>query len=501
MWMKRPVSRACSVNANKHTNAIRPGIQGIPLLVISLSFASTLAVAQDFMPVRTLGQIGITENNQRVGDAVQAVCGQFVAENPDPAAANFAEQSALFDACGEMVHTANRIANSGGPEGRDLGIGVVELNAALQNAAGEESAAVSSLATETASSQTTVVNNRMATLISSSSTLKISSASILGQSAIVVADKDSQYPLSSGGAASADGGLRSAFGVYANVAGAFTNRSSTNDEDGFTADGSGFVVGADYFITDSFLLGAAFGFSASTLDFRVSDFVAGGSMDSEQTSVTGYGMWFSGNKYVNAVVGVGQGSADLERRILIQATDEAIALGNDGLNDTVDASTDTVETRLSLGAGMESNTGWLTLAAFGRISYLDLTVDGYDEAGSALALRVDEQDVESVTSSLGFRLVGAYSNQAAVILPQFSFEWVREYSDDERQIVSAYVNDPRQNSLVVVTDEPDRNYFIAGIGASAVFRNGIQAFVDVKSLLDLDSTHQTAVTLGGRYEF
>ena len=143
-----------------------------------------------------------------------------------------------------------------------------------------------------------------------------------------------------------------------------------------------------------------------------------------------------------------------------------------------------------------------TFAPFARVSYLSASMDGYDEVGSsALKLRVNSQDVDSLTGVLGFRAVSTFSTSKAIISPQFSLEYIHEFSDDSRQIVSSYVHDPRNVALVIVTDDPDRDYFSASLGVSAVFQNSVQVYGEVRSLLGLKDVSEISGTVGVRFEF
>lgn len=151
---------------------------------------------------------------------------------------------------------------------------------------------------------------------------------------------------------------------------------------------------------------------------------------------------------------------------------------------------------------MEINSGALGFAPYGRLSYLTVDLDGYEERGSsALKLRVNSQSIESFTGGFGFRLVGTYSGTRAIISPQFNIEMIHEFMDDSRQIVSAYVHDPRNKPLIVVTDRPDRTYYTMGVGLSAVIQNGMQLFGEVRSLMDLDNLSEFSATGGIRLAF
>ncbi len=484
--------------------ARRLPLRRAPALVICASaVVSTATFAYE--PIRPLGQLpGLTELQQRTGDAIQGVCGGFIAAGGNEAIdasgdADAEQQRGLFDKCGEMVHTANAISGTGAVV-KDLGLTTGQLGDALRNVAGEEIAAAGSLATESVSQQGDIVSRRLATVMSQVSTLQVSSASLINSNTILLAEQSDRIGVASGGSAGSENALGKAMGVYFNGIRSTVEKDLTDGEDGFDTDSTGFAIGVDYLFNAQMLAGLNLSYATSTTDFQLSDSVAGGDLESEQTNIAAYGLWMGERAYLDVVAGYGASTFDIQRRIQVNSATDAPA-ENDGADDTVFASTDSSSFRLSVGGGIELSRGAVTFAPYGRLSYLSVDMDGYDETGdSVLKLSVDSQDVESLTSGVGFRIVGTYSGSKAILSPQFSVELVHEFEDKQRQIVSSYVHDPRDVPLVIVTDNPDRNYYTVGIGLSAVLLNGVQLYGDVRSLLGLDDLNELAVSAGIRFE-
>ncbi len=478
-------------------------------VVVAQCFIWSSVHAQE--PATPLGQTaGLTDLQQRAGDAVQTVCrGLANTDNPtlgiDETRADSAMQRELLDKCGEMVRTSVEL--TGTPTGEDgtsngLGITSEQLGSALQNVTAEEIAAAGSLATESVSRQTNVIGRRLASLLSQVSSLQVSSANMRSSQALVFAGDMEQFRASGAGAAADEGAQANPLGFYVSGLGAFAEKSATDGEDGFESNSAGISVGMDYLITSQFLAGLNLGYSSSTTDFDNTDDVAGGDLDSDQTNISAYGMWFNDVGYVDLIAGFGSGSYDMSRRVVIGATEEAIDQDNTGANDTVFADTDSTAFRFGIGGGLEMRSGVLSFAPYSRLSYMSVDMDGYEETGdSALKLRVNSQSIDSLTGGFGFRLVGTYSGSKAIISPQFNVELVHEFMDDSRQIVSTYVHDPRSNPLIVVTDNPDRTYYTMGFGVSAVLASGTQLFSEVRSLMDLDDLNEISLTAGLRFEF
>jgi len=485
----------CAPSAYPNTNAESSCSTRLPIYAASL--VATLSCFASSQAIRT-------------GDAVQMVCGGFLANGVDETRDDVALQTELFDKCGEMVHTANRLAGSDGADGsppiaKDLGIDQQQLENALQNIAGEEIAAAGTLATEATSDQASNIGKRLSSILSRSSNLQVSAVDRYGNNAIFAANSHHPTPVSGGAAAADDDGLSpNRFGLFANGIFGAGSKDSTDGEDGFDANAQGFTIGADYRVKSNAIVGVAFGYSSSETEFDVTPSVAGGGLDAESSTFSGYGLWFGNRFYADAIVSFGTGSFDLERRILIPSEgdlEQAPGSPNDGADVTASGETDGQQFRGSFSAGMEIINGNMTFAPYARLSFLNVALDGYDETGAGgLNLRVDDQDIDSITSAIGYRLVGVKSTGTSIISPQLSLEWIHEFSDDARDITSTYIHDPRGLTLLAQTDAPDRNYYSVGLGVSAVLRNRAQIYAEVKSLLDLDNVSETTFAIGARFE-
>ncbi len=133
-----------------------------------------------------------------------------------------------------------------------------------------------------------------------------------------------------------------------------------------------------------------------------------------------------------------------------------------------------------------------------------MDVDSYRERGaeaSGLNLDVDSQTWRSLTSVVGMQLSYAMSSSYAVWLPQARVGWVHQFENDATLMQAAYVNDPNGNILSANTDNPDRDCFELGLGVSAVFQGGMQAFLNYDTLLGFRNLKDHLFTLGVRWEF
>jgi uncharacterized protein YhjY with autotransporter beta-barrel domain len=144
------------------------------------------------------------------------------------------------------------------------------------------------------------------------------------------------------------------------------------------------------------------------------------------------------------------------------------------------------------------------------LNYIKIEVDGFTETTegtSGLAMQFDDQSADSLTAKVGAQLAYNLSRKWGIFTPQARCEFVREFRNDSQQLTVRFANDlvvgaPGQpdSSFVVVTDEPDENYFNWAVGLSATFANGFSGFVDYESTESLDTITMQEVSFGLRYE-
>jgi outer membrane autotransporter protein len=491
--------------ANNNTNNSSAKSTHLLAATLLLGGCFGVTVSADVLPQNTLGGIGANQLGIRTGNAVQAVCGQFVkaaGEGNAPAAGSNAAD--LFDKCGEMVHNANELdqqsnANNTGPTAKSLGLNKAELQSALQNIAGEEASASGSLATEASSGQAANISKRLSALLSKSSSLQLSAVNIFGADALYTLSEDDLRQLTGGASAGEGDLLSSPWSVFVNTDLGVGEKDATAEEDSFSYDSLGVTAGADYRVNDQVVLGLAVGINSSKADFDKVDKVSGGSMDAKASSFSTYGLFYKENYFYDAILTLGKGSFEMDRKIVI-GSNSAVA-DNDGADRTASSDTDSTQISYSVGGGTEIIKGAVTYAPFVRVQYLRVKVDDFEETGAkGLNLSVSEQTITSTTSTLGLRVSKVKNTSFGVVIPQVHVQWIHEYQDKSRDITTIYVNDPRQNELLAVSDASDPDYFSLGAGLSAVFKGGTQAFVDIRSIVGMKDFSETAVTIGARFE-
>ena len=301
------------------------------------------------------------------------------------------------------------------------------------------------------------------------------------------------------------------WGFFVNGRASFGDSPALGTEQGFKFETEGLSAGADYRFDSRFALGAALGFakSESTLDGN------GGSLNSDGRSFTLFGLFTPAAKpvYVQAIASFGQNDFASLRRI-----DLPQAEGSDRYNEAAFGDSDGDQLSLAAELGVERQVGRGNLAGFGRLSYTTGNVGGYRERGEssdqiggvfygpAFHFEVGDQDFKSLLSQIGLDLSRAFSTSCCgVLVPAVRVAYLHEFEEDSRRIpvrlnVVGNTFDPALTEFVVVTNDPDRDYFTLGIGAQALTQIG-QFYLFLDSEQQRSELETWSVSFGYRKEF
>ena len=459
---------------------LRCTITGLMLVVTSPSWAAETP----------LGSVGNTQLQQDTGDAVQFTCAGFVASGAD------AKAIPLFETCRAMVQTATGGENS-------LGISDKELADGLQHFATEEFAASGQMGTEVGSNRINIGINRLVEVRRGAKGFSI--AGLSPDSNVLLAADSQQFDAYTGkrGGAAGDSEVWDKLGVFISGIYSTGDRDRTRRTDSFDFDTYGTTLGVDYRFTEKLILGAAISYNNLDSDFDKRSTVAGGGVDADGWGGFVYGTYYQDRFYIDGLAGYAKSDYDVKRKINI-SNNNVDVFGGEDIKASVKGSPDSDDYIASIGGGYHFGTGALSYGPYGRLTYLKVEVDDYKESGAGkfgLNLDVDGQDWKSVTSVLGGQVTYASSREYGILMPQGRLAWVHEYEDDSTKMKATYVDDPRNNTLLAITDDPDSDYFELGVGVSAVFRNGVQAFFNYDTVLGMDDFTIHMFTLGGRWEF
>ena len=134
-------------------------------------------------------------------------------------------------------------------------------------------------------------------------------------------------------------------------------------------------------------------------------------------------------------------------------------------------------------------------------------VDAFSERSSSTnqgfgsVLDVEAHDIRSATVSAGGQLSRSFSTSAAVLVPQFRFEFEYQFEDNKEGITGVFQTDPNDTPFTIQGNERDSSYINLGVGTSLVFPNGQSAFLFYESRAQQDDVTINYLKAGYRFDF
>jgi len=311
------------------------------------------------------------------------------------------------------------------------------------------------------------------------------------------------------GGASGDEEGSGRLGFFVNGAYGSGDKDLTDYEAAYDFDLQGVTAGLDFRFTDSFVAGAAIGYSESSADYD-----GGGSLDSDGVAGSLFASLYGDKYYLDLIVGYGSPDFESARHVSYTVTRTGVNAGTDNIDHTAQGSTsgDTFSAGLSAGYGFGD--GALRWGPAIAVSYVKAEVDGYAETSTCdpvdpnchqeLNLLYGDQSAESLQFQLGLEISYVESTPWGVASPYARVFYVAETESDRDSFYLWYVSDPFRTAATqanVVSDEPDTTFWVWNVGMSTAFANGFSGFIDYESVADLDTISYGEVTLGMRYEF
>jgi outer membrane autotransporter protein len=303
-----------------------------------------------------------------------------------------------------------------------------------------------------------------------------------------------------GGGASDDNQLlASRLGVFVTGNISTGKRDETDLESGLDFDTVGITIGADYRITNQFILGGAIGFIDTEAELENN----AGDLDTQGYSLSLFGTYYSAQNYF-VDFSASFGSNDFDQKRSIVYTLEGLADVNQDLKADYDGDTFS----LFIGSGYDFNRGPWSFGPRGDLEYIKSDVDGFTEEisdptadGGGWATRVDGTDQRWLTLKLGGRVAYTHGADWGVLIPYARLDWLHEFEDDSQTINAYFVEDPSPMAIAVQSDDPDRDYLRLRFGTSAQFQNGLVGFIDYATILAHSEWSSHAISAGVRMEF
>jgi outer membrane autotransporter protein len=234
------------------------------------------------------------------------------------------------------------------------------------------------------------------------------------------------------------------FGFYISGSGEVVDVESTNAARGSSFNTAGMSVGADYRVSDRFVLGAALSYSNFDADLNL-----GGNLESNGGQANLYATYYDRGFYVNGIVGGGISSIETRR----------LTIGG-----YAEGETDTTGFDATIGTGYDHTVGAFRFGPLASLRYGRVGLDGFREEGALGALYIDEQSQESVQSAIGLQASYTARVGSITITPIVRAQWEHEFRDSTPSIRAAFIPD---DYFTVEGAQIGRDGLLLDVGASA----------------------------------
>ena len=268
------------------------------------------------------------------------------------------------------------------------------------------------------------------------------------------------------------------WGFFAAGVGEFTDVENTGSARGSEFTTGGVTVGADYRLSDHFILGATMGYANTTSDLN-----AGGRLNIDSGKGSLYATVYDNGFYVNGVVGGGVSSYDTRRK-----TFGGFARG-DTTGDDVNA---------LIGTGYDHHIGAFTVGPVASIQYTEVRIDGFTEKGSLAPLHINSQSQDSLASKLGARASYALKVGHVIVTPEVRAQWQHEYLDDRAGIASSFGGG---DSFTVYGPHIGRDSLVLDAGSSVQLTSRCSVFAFYTGDLGRQNYTSHAINGGVRLSF
>ncbi len=279
-------------------------------------------------------------------------------------------------------------------------------------------------------------------------------------------------------------GLRGAqtLGIWAQAYGDWTEAEGDLEAAAYDQDTTGIAGGIDAALSHNIHAGAAVGWSQADVEFAT----PGDETEIDAFNAALYAAYEQGHFFADAVLSFA--SQDI-------TTAREIDLGF-GIFDAASSYNATTW-------GLHGEVGWVvsfnggSFEPFAGLHYANLATDGFSETGAgANNLIVAGQDADTLTSSLGARLAGSWTDGGVRLIPSLEVAWRHEYMDERQSFLAAFEGDPTTR-FQIVSSALSRDSAVVKAGLGAEFDRGFMVFLDYNGVYNT-SANSHGATAGVR---
>jgi outer membrane autotransporter protein len=310
--------------------------------------------------------------------------------------------------------------------------------------------------------------------------------------ALAPTDKDGKPLLQKGGGAAADKDPFEHWGVFVQGDLDVGKLNGSGAQTGFDIRTKGLTLGTDFRFTGNHVLGASLGLVKANADLDNN----AGNQDTKGWSVSVFGEYVPvENAYIDLTLNYGQNKYDGVRR----ASDPIQPATTVEYNSNPRGN----QFALALSAGYQFYHKAWTLNPYGRLEYVDASIDAFQETGGAGALQISNQRYKSTVLTLGGLAQYAASVAWGVLVPyvRAEYQYAAQTSSNSTsaQLVVPLVGGTPP--VGVGGANADRSYGNVAAGVSGVWPHGFSGYFNYQYLFGQQNFNDSRYTLGIRYEF
>jgi uncharacterized protein with beta-barrel porin domain len=421
---------------------------------------------------------------------LQPLCATPTSAAPTPSASCTGATLNLYDRLRELEDNANELLRDDGETAYSLHLNPNGMANALQWTAPEEFAAQGAITNRFANSQAGLLSDRFAALRLATQPIRLADGTIWQPTGDFGA---------LGGSAGADSDEAS-FGrwsVYANGGYGSGSKDPTVFEDAFFFDDTQASAGVDYRVSGLLVVGVMGGHVEQRVNFNSSESIVDGGVRGNGQSGLLYAQLEWRNAYLNLAAGVQHMTLVTTRKITYPSNNPLIP----SVNDTSYSDTGATSYIGTLGAGYTFQYRAFSANPYVNVQSVSTRIDSFTEYdGSGFDIDAPSQTIRSLEADPGLKLEYVLLNRLGVLIPYAYGEYRRQFQDPSRDIGSSYSAGTGGVDFNMPTDAAPRHYYVVGGGASAVFKHGVQAFVQYTKVLDYQNYSDHVISGGIRVE-
>jgi outer membrane autotransporter protein len=270
------------------------------------------------------------------------------------------------------------------------------------------------------------------------------------------------------------------WGVFVTGLGEFTSVDDTSIAPGYDLTTGGVTLGVDYRVGSNFAIGLTGGYAHTNADL-----VNNGNLEVDGGKIGLYATAFGGGFYVDAAVTGGFNNYDIDRTALLG---------------TARGSTEGAEVTALVATGYDWKIGGLSIGPVANFQYTYVDFDSFTESGSLAPLKFNNQNADSIRTSIGLKTSYDWKVGSVVVRPEIRAAWQHEFGDTEYSIVSSFANGAG-NSFTVNGPQIGRDSLLIGAGAAVLLNDRVSIYAYYDGELARTNYSSNNVSAGLRVTF